>query len=407
MNKHPILAVLSSILLVMTSCSGEGIFYQLQNEELIVDNSLPNIKFFDIHNTDTAGSNGYYVTRGVKLWYREKELNSTWKTIPMPSQADAIQSSAMFRGDLYYTIKSGDSASLYKIDNINGQTPDRGNLVFEVTPTSDYVVLYLFGNEDSGQNRLFLNVCHYNNGGDVVDSDLFTATVEADITSSGFSNSCILDLENYPVMDMAFGSNGNTWLIYNRNTGDNYSGGKMFFSTDNFVSDLAEVTDTALNGWFQAAYAITFGTEDLLLLSARLNSTDFRLYSNSDGAGSGSWTSLNTNHFLSCFASVISDDVSGQHIAAGTLKHSTAYANGYMLIDATDRTSLTLKEDNEILADSGNYDSSDLKNSTINSLLFDDNPPDGLPFSIFAAASLNYEGGLWFLNGSSKDWNVE
>jgi hypothetical protein len=394
------------IILIFNSCSGEGIFYNIQNEVKIIDKGLPNAKFLDVHNTDPLSSGGYYIARGVKLWYRSKSISSEWTKIDMPSGADAIQSSTMYNGDFYYTVKIGDSAALYRVDNADTTAPGSGVRVFTVNPATsgNYIVLQLFSNEDSGQNRIFMNTIEYNSARNSISSTLRyqEAGVEPVITSSALFPSCVVNsVSTYPVMGMAFGDDtnnanraeGNAWIIYNE--GDR---GYLYRSTDNFDSVSTNVSPTS-TGKYEAVYGRNI-TPDLVVLSVVEGEIN-KLYSNSNAALGNTWSSTDTGTvYLSCFA--WADSLVTNYIVAGA-KSSSSYNKGIYLINSA---SLSVAADGGTLADSANYSSSDLKNSSVYGIMVDENAASTT--AVLAATSKDSSnGGIWFLNGTKKIWNHE
>lgn len=408
------ITLLSLGLFLFSTCSGEGLFYQIQIEEETADNALDNVKFEDILVTDQSDGSGYYVARGTRIWTREK-IEDDWVLMDKNSSVDNISSIAYYNDKLYYTTREDDDACVYELD-INTDGPGEGTKVKTISSASGYYVFArLFANEDG--DRIFLNAVEYDGDDDdlpVMDSDLYYQD-SLDIDETSMSERTNLDLEDMPIRrkGIAFGNDGfKAWIICNDVDDDEeYEGGNLYSSTDNFDSDInTESTDDA---WFNAIYCTSSPGTDLVVISGREDSQEFHTYYNYDANGDGddSWDDTGEqgeDAYFSCFLDVSDSDLSSEeYILAGTQSDNNSYdAQGYFLItmvDSDEEIDEGEEDEDDDFADETNYESTDLNESTIYAMAYDKEPYDSTGYYILAAAST----GMWIFDSATGDWTQQ
>ncbi len=394
--------------LLMAACSGEGLFYTIENEEKIVDNNMENVKFEKVIVID-GGTNEYYVALGSRIWYREIS-GSAWNVLSLPGSATHISSMVQYNSDILYTVRTGDGSAIYKIDDPGTNGMSVGSLISNSTTgpsvSGNYVNYRLFA--DSDGSVLCLNIFETEDDDDLTpySSALYTAGA-ADITDfSDFtvSAAAALDLNNKPVKSMAFDAGSNAWLIYNDiNSGDDDyddlgSHGVLISSADNFGSD-ATVESGQGAGFYQTVHYDT--SNNVLLLSIRTEySTSGSSFNLSYYYGSA-WTTAPWGYGFNDFLFDTNLTSGDNYMIGCTMSDNVTSADGYTLLNISDiATGISSLEDSDIIADEDNYSSSDLIDSAIYSM---DIYLNGSDYILLAGTS----SGIWTLNSTTMVWSQE
>ncbi|MBN2627696.1 MAG: hypothetical protein JXA95_13590 [Spirochaetales bacterium] len=392
LRKTTILSLLILTLLLLAACSGEGLFYTIQNEVLVQDNNMSNIKFEDV-----LATNNYYIALGSKIWYRQKS-SETWNVLDTPG--DSISSMAFFDSKLFYAVRSGNSAQVYSVPIDSGFSRTQE---YTSSPVSSegYVWLQLYSDVPAGNDRIVLNrVAYSSDATTVVASSLHIYDKTGGDSSFGSS---VLDLGSYPLTKkgVAFGTGTNMWVISNESTSLS-SGGVLYTTTDGSTF----TTSSPGSEYYQA---ISYNSaKDVLLLSTRNDysnsSASFNLrYCSDILLGTPAWHETgDIDYFISDFS--YNGTTLSNYVVAGTisdyLTNPTKTVSGYVFLNVSDTTSISISEESGLLADQDNYESSDLVDSYVYSLkLLSDTTYD----TAIAATST----GVWTLSSSSGDWTQE
>ncbi|MDC7224507.1 MAG: hypothetical protein PQJ60_12255 [Spirochaetales bacterium] len=419
MRKYTILISLS-LIMFFTACSGEGLFYTIETEELVEDSNMENIKFSDVVVTTS-----YYVAKGKYLWYREID-DSSWSMID--SSLDSISSVVLYNSVLYYAGRDGDNGYVYELD-IDTDGPSEGTQVCEIEPDSgDYTWLQLFSNG----SRMFLNRVDYEYDDDddpyVTLSELYytadtaTADIETAFTTSSTTTPLLIvddeDGDYWPLQSegMAFGSSGETWILFNDVDEDEdlEEGGLLYydasgnFTTSTDLDDYTELSDYMDDHYYNSIYFADTDYSDWLLISTRSDwsATDTSLFYVYDSDGDTDWTDETWNEndedddCDNLYSSFVYNSEVSDYVIACTVSDYYIDADGYVLIDVTDTDSLSIDSDEDDMADEDNYESSDLEDSSVYSMVFDTNATD---YAIVAATST----GVWTFDSDSLEWSQE
>ena len=380
---HTVLTIFS-ISLLFTACTGDGLFYKIENEEKIIDNNMANIKYADVIVTAN-----YYVARGVSMWYRSKG-SSSWSVKKLPG--DSLSSMCLYKDKVYYTVTRGNASYLYAMTDADFGGAGSGTLKASFTTTSyDRIWLQVY----SDNIHLILNRVDYNSDNNAALSQVYYTDDETTF------NNMVLDLGAKPIQyeGVAFGSNsrsGYIWII--TNSGDVETGGKLYRTTDNFVTPAIPLTTIPDHFYFSLGFASTAAGTDWLLLSTRedWSSGDFNLYHSSDGGTN--WSSQKRDYPFSSFtynSTALSD-----YIIGNTSGDFNTQPEGYKLLNVATAGSISVTSDRGTMADKSNYDSSDLIDSAVYSMEFTDPATNG---DLIAATS----SGIWMFNDSSNEWSQE
>ena len=392
--------------LIIAACSGEGLFYTIENEEKIVDNNMENVKFNKVIVID--GTSDYYVALGSRIWYREIS-GSNWNVLSLPGSASHISSMVLYNNDILYTVRTGDGSALYKIDDPGTNGMNSGTLVANSTTgpagSGNFMNYRLFA--DSDGSVLCLNMFETEDDDDLTpySSALYTASTGditdfSDFTLSGSG----LDLNNKPVKSMAFDAGSNAWLIYNDiDSGDNDyddlgSHGVLISSTDDFSSISAVVSGQG-SGYYQTVHYDT--TNSVLLLSIR---TEYASGGSSFALSyyfGSTWTTASWEYGFNDFLFDTNLTAGDNYIIGCTMSDYVTSGDGYTLLNISDIAGgISSLDDSDIIADEDNYSSSDLIDSAIYSM---DIYLNGSDYILLAGTS----SGIWTLNSTTMVWSQE
>ncbi|MDC7232491.1 MAG: hypothetical protein PQJ58_04630 [Spirochaetales bacterium] len=387
------------IVLFLASCSGGPIFYTLENEEKIEDtnNFKPNtpanrILLFE----DTA--NDYYVTHGKQLWYSiANTQQNPWNMVPRPSgySSNAVfPSIAEFNGRLYTVISDDDSNSRNGLYYINSVT-DELTRVFEyerVQGDGDDYYFYQLNLYSAGDDLYISRIERKWNTGSsdnstIVSSELYhfasgaALNAGTDLESGTLVSLPGLTGTGYTVRSVTTtgaDAPGEIYMVINE-TGsgiDYYGAGRMYRASTGSPTVFTEESPGRSCSYNHVYYS---EQNDILLASTRETGDEHSILYKLNNSGSwGSWqTDLqgSSDVQFSFFADISGMSTVDNIILVGTrgdvVSDSTSYYNGsgYYELNLADRNEPVIQTNT--FSHSANYNSTDLKEATIMSILFD------------------------------------
>jgi len=414
--------------MILAGCSGDGIFYALENEERIVDaNNMGDHTPLDNMFIYSDGSSKYYVANGTRVWYSlvGADTNS-WNTFPVPSaysKYPTFPSIAQLDGELYATIISHEAnyrSGLLKLDRA---TKEWVEILYDVkndSSLSDYTYsnMYLF---DTKQGLYINKVYYYKDSSEVsiknsrlyfyatadegtlAGADELTASHEliAGIDFPGF-NIPAISAESDPqrIVDIVSGNGLESYMIYNIDGSANKNG-VLAYSASNPSSFFTTPENTGTDKYdFISIYYSS--VQDMVFMGTEGSSDTHPLFYKQTGAD---WKSkaFNNDYEFAAFCDI--DSIQSKTILAGTRafkdpsNSSSNLGDGYIEIDVTNPEDPSLQSNT--FSEDNNYSSSDLEDATINNFFYDSDN-DRL-----YAATRNY--GLWLntKEGNDREWSQE
>lgn len=410
------------LVLLFAACKGDPIFYSLENEELIIDSN--NFKDTTPVNRiimfDDAGQD-FYVTHGKQLWYSVAGTDqSPWKIVPKPDgygSSSVVSSIAVYNSRVYVTLIDEDNDSksgLYYITAVDGSLKKVFEYDRRPIEDNDYY-FYTFSLFPADDNNLYIARVDRkwntltSDSSTVVGTEIYyfnTALNEGTSLESGTKVTLSGLTSPYVVRSITnTGSDTDEVYLSVNQVGsgiDYYAAGKLFVAdtTANYTSFIED------NPGESSSFNKIFYSEDndILLLSTRESGRNHSiLYKLRNGASFDPWvTNLEGGDDVqfSAFTDISTMPGVGNIILLGTradvIDDSQTYynGNGYLELNLADRTNPVIQS-NTFALDT-NYNSTDLKNATIMSFLF-----DSLNNKIYCSTS-SY--GLW-LNHIDTDGN--
>ena len=391
-------------IVILAGCSGDGIFYTLENEEKVenANNLADNIPLFGMLVYDDQ-----YVVNGKRIWHSTRDTDTTsWSKYPLPSGYDGdstFPSIALLAGELYATVISIDGGYKSGVLHYNSTSDSWEEVVSNNGDSDDYKNYYLFYT-DTG---LYINEVSYSENSDseieITDSLLYycaTGSIGL-LNSSGLGGTTLItvpgDISTTPsrIIDIAYdSSNTNTYLIYNLE-GDGNNDGVICVAPDEVT--FSEVTTTDYDGLYDYTSLFYYSPDDILLVGTLSDDNDYNpvLFYNQTDWYAKDYSDTVARAF--CDISAIQSDT----ILAGTraFVDSSSYdGDGYFEIDMSDPADPSTQENS--FSDDNNYDSSDLESTTIRDFYY-----DTLYDRLYAVTT----SGLWLntSDGSEREWALE
>lgn len=389
------LLYISLLVLLFAACKGDPIFYSLENEELIIDSN--NFKDTTPVNRvllfNDAGQD-YYVTHGKQLWYSiAGSTQSPWYTVPKPDgygSSSVVSSIAVYNGRVYATLIDEDNNSksgLYYINSVSGSLIkvfeyDRRN-----ADDNDYN-FYTFTLFSADDTHLYISRVDRSwntltsDSSTIVGTDIyyFDAPLNA---GTSLESGTVVNLpglaSTYIVKSIAnTGADTNEVYLAVNEVGsgiDYYAAGKLFVADTgaSYTSFTEEdpLEDSSFNKVFYSS------EQNILLLSTRETGRNHSILYKL-GESWSTWKSLTYDEDdvqFSAFADISTMTGVGDIILLGTradvIDDSQTYYNGsgYFELNLADRNNPVIQS-NTFALDT-NYNSTDLKNATIMSFLYD------------------------------------
>ena len=390
-------------ILFLAGCSGDGIFYSLENEEEIIDaNNLSETASLD----QILVYNGNYVLNGKSIWHSTRTTETqAWSTYSDPAgyESDATYPSiALMNGDLYATVMSIDDGYRSGLIKYNSTTSQWDELYHTTGSNASYNNMYLF-QTDQG---LYLNVVKYyldaNYDPDISDSELYFYEDDAAWgTSDPFTNYKVTfpdsaDL-NLPITEIISASGNNIYMVYNTSVSDLTSGVVCVADGSSDPRTFsAESTGLSSSYNYSSIYYTDLQGGMLFVGTKADDDTHPILYK----YGS-SWDTIDGGDDIQfssfCDISAIQDNT----ILAGTnafVYSSSSYlGDGYYEIILDDPTDPAMQENN--FSDGNNYDSSDLADATIKDFYY-----DSYYMRLYATTTCY---GLWMNDITQLTWTQE
>lgn len=388
------------LILIFTACKGDAIFYSLENEEKIVDsnNFKDTTPVGKIVIFDDPGPNKFYVTHGKQLWYSiASDTQNEWNIVPKYDgygSTSVVTSIAVFNSRVYVTLMDEDNNSksgLYYITSVSG----------ELIPVLEYERRDPNADDDE-DDYYFYELTLFSAG-----NDLFISRVNRKWSSLTSDSSSIVDTELYyypsgqnpgstldatKLVEFSGLSNDAYKIRSITNTGsdpqnevyialnvvgegtDYYTNGKLYkAAVGSYI--FTEESPGELSSFNQLYYS---DNQNILLLSTRETDRYHSiLYKEYDGAW-GSWNSLTSDDQdiqFSAFSDIsempgLDDDVIIVGTRGDVIDDSQTYynGNGYYEINLSGTTPVL--QSNTFALDT-NYNSTDLKNASIMSIIYD------------------------------------
>ncbi len=397
-------------LLFLAGCSGNGIFYQLENEEKIVDaNNLKGTTAL----RDMLVYDDQYVINGKSVWHSTiGEDTRHWHSYGVPSkyQGDAtFPSIAVMNGNLYASIISHDADYRSGLLKYNSSTGEWDELFFTKKSGSNYDCLYLF---DTNQG-LYLNVVNYYNNdsevsinssslyfysGDNAGETALAAGLSSDylVTFPGFELDSSDD-DPMPIVDIISAEASESYMIYNLE-GSNFNNGVICYSESDpatFVQQSIGFDDLNFTDIYYSP------AHDMLFMGTQADDDEHPVLYETEGTWySEVWD--NDVQFTSfCDISPIQTDtiLAGTQAFKDPTSSSSVTGDGYIEIIVTNKTDPVFQ--NNDFSDDNNYNSSELEDATIKNFLYDET------YDRLYAVTSSY--GLWLntADGSSREWAQE
>ncbi len=399
--------------IVLTGCSGDGIFQNLENEEEILDTN--NLSSGTTLNQFLLFGD-QYVINGKNVWHSTRESGSdTWDKYPQPDKYDSdrtFPSIAVFNGQLYATVISHDASYRSGIIRYNSTSEEWEEIYhtnkLDASSGTDFYRFRLFPAGDKG---IYLNAIQYNTddseNSTIEDSSLYffpdspagaAALAAFDIVNSPtvnrvtFPDSSDFDM---PVVAIALDTSANdVYMIYNTSGSTPDNGILAVADGDSsYFSFSAETTVSDNYDFLSLYYSPSY---NMLFIGTEADDDDHPILYKSGGTWSSIFCEDNDVEF-SAFVE-IPDLYDRPSVLAGTrafedpTSSSSIQGNGYYQIYTDDMTI----HDNKF-SDDNNYESSDLADATIQNFYY-----DALYSKVYATT---YNQGLWL--NQDENWSQE
>ena len=392
---------------MVTTCSNKGIFYSLELEEKILEknNLNNNARFFNLVDTNPGSATGFYIGHaGPTIYYRSKaNTYSNWSKLSLPSgfDDDATNTSMTLVDrdggttfDLYISrISRGGSnviSGVYRMLNVTTSISGTWDMIVKETKShSSYFVYKL---HTTGVNNLYINQLTKNSDGDTTISILSHSSDPNDLTPTINDISTNLGITSEEVLKVASYDdtiNVYYWLIFN-----NSSSGEIY----------GDINDPTFNVPSDYSSTATVKVKDLFIYSETqvlISNYSGSIYSTINTGST--WASIGSiSGVYNGFADI---GQGGTPLAADTVivgtMAITESADGYHLIDmSVGSGSVNNDTDSINFSDTGNYNSADLSNSSINGFLMDTTNSRLFAYTWNAGVWLNIADGV-------RKWTLE
>ncbi len=398
------------ITLLFAACSGEGIFYNLENEEEILDtnnlNENTSLDQFLLYGNE-------YVINGKNVWHSTRGSSSdTWETYPAPSGYSndrTYPSIAVVNDELYATVISHDANYRSGILKYNAAGQVWDEIYYTEKSDADsgfnFFNYYLFPTTAG----TYLNMVEYNKNSDyeisIVESTVYfftnSAAGESELDSGSYSANTVTfpDSSGFamPIADITYDSiNNDVYMIYNTTVDSSYDNGVLCIADGdaNFRSFTSETTVSENYDFLDIYYS---SNHDMLFIGTESSDDKHPLLYKTGGTWYSTIWDNDVQFSAFCDISSLQSDtiLAGTRAFKDPTSSSSILGSGYIEIVVTDPAKPVLQENS--FSDDNNYSSSYLADSSIKDIYVDaDNQ------KVYATTT-SY--GLWL--NSEGNWSQE